>query len=603
MIRKRLTANVSGRASVAILGLFALFLATSFTVPAVGQAGDPDPDSRVVQEAARFRRTIDQMVDAQDLAGGVEEIRRMSEYMDILSQDERWEFIGYWNDPPFTEWYAQSVEKLQQDAARKIQSGETVRMPPPYNDRNRKIRTPKEGKKVTQKEVIGRDQQQTSAAFKMLAMAFGQHSVKTVSLGDFTNQGPILSTFVPVDKNLRTIAIDNETQTYYALTSHDVGTLNIESGEFNEIETSAEPISWPKGAAFVDQERRLYICSATGAGGFLYYLDVDSNTWGMSKLGRVRLEELVYNENDGLLYGLEESLGDNYLRTLRQLNRNGAVVGAIELSTPILAIRSLRPIIQMTAVDGHAYLLISDELAHSRLNRNRLYKIELSTGAVEAMPYGQKPNLVEMLWPGMPEGPSPSVDIPGVAAEGGVSNYKTPSDLIAHQKEELHVINAMRGNITTLEKMGQLLKRVKRFKVDSEGVEMTIDLESESNPSVVEVVVSASAKPIVLVVAAQERVIWDITIEEGAQLKKLILLGTEGQQVAGIPEDVDVVNHATGNPYKRMPVYCAAAWELEQNANEQFDDMIRKARDISRLREASFQGCVAGKRFQVPFNR
>lgn len=436
--------------------------------------------------------------------------------------------------------------------------------------------------------------------FKALHIMFGDGPfVSAVSLGDFSPEGPIASTLKPVNAKLQQIEMDPKTNTYFGLTLHEVGTVNGETGDFKELEIDKAlgKISWPKGLAFSNQDRRLWICSATGAGGFLYSLDVAKNEWHMQELGQItRLLEIAFDEKNGVLYGFPENLGSDSVEYLNQINANGAVVGRLELSKPLPLYLRLEPIVQMSVSEGAAFVLISYGASHPRLHRHQLYKIRLNNGDLELMPYEQQVNLVEKLWPGMPAGPRSSVEIPDATVEGPYSNYKTPAELISNQPKELHVISVNRGNVTSMQ---ELMRHIKMLKIDSSGIQMELSLEEK--PSSVEVHIQASQKPIVLALAAYDPVIWTVVPERGSQIDRVILLGRKGQKILGLPKNVETADQATGEPFGGGQTIYAEAWELERDLDGHFDRLIKKIREFSGLREASFQGARAGKNFKVPF--
>jgi hypothetical protein len=91
------------------------------------------------QQAARFRRSIDQLTAAQDFAAAIEHIRRMNAYLMTLSDSERLEFASRWTDPSLAEWLNQTTAKLQADAQASVRSGHPVEMPPPYAGPGKKV--------------------------------------------------------------------------------------------------------------------------------------------------------------------------------------------------------------------------------------------------------------------------------------------------------------------------------------------------------------------------------------------------------------------------------------------------------------------------------
>jgi hypothetical protein len=71
--------------------------------------------------AARFQTTIETATAAEDLDGAVTDIRRMSEYLASLTDDERRDFVAHWSEPPFELWLQQTTAKLEADAIRRLQ--------------------------------------------------------------------------------------------------------------------------------------------------------------------------------------------------------------------------------------------------------------------------------------------------------------------------------------------------------------------------------------------------------------------------------------------------------------------------------------------------
>ena len=438
----------------------------------------------------------------------------------------------------------------------------------------------------------------TSSAFKALHVLYNHGSfASAVSMGDFTREGPMLSTLIPLDKDMRAVAFDSTTNKCYGLTLHDVGEVDLQSGKLIPF-ASAPDISWPSGIALAESKRRMWISSATGAGGFLDALDVDSGQWRPQvKLGQTRLLEIAYNPKDDLLYGLPEVLGETTIGYILQLNTAGAIVGRIQLSEPIFLPTSAGPnaVVQMTLVGDGLFVLISESAPHPRLHPYRILRIQLPSGLVEAMPYQQEINLIEQLWPGMPTGPGPSSRLPDCCTEGVPSNYRTPDSVVADQTETFHVVSVLRGNVNALQ---QVMQHVKKVEIKDSRVGLELDLQSKASP--VQVEVGPSEKPVVLGLAALEPVIWSVDLTKGSQVKRVILLGFKGQEVRGLPKGVEIVNRATGDMFS-PGLRAAPAWELDEDPQGAFDQMIREFRTLAGLRESSFQGCQSGKRFRVPF--
>ena len=76
--------------------------------------GDPG------KQAARFRAAIEEATAAEDFDGAIEQIRKMSDYMSSLSDDDRWDFAAYWEEPPLPTWLEQTTATLEADALRNL---------------------------------------------------------------------------------------------------------------------------------------------------------------------------------------------------------------------------------------------------------------------------------------------------------------------------------------------------------------------------------------------------------------------------------------------------------------------------------------------------
>ena len=82
----------------------------------------PTPEDGSPREwANRFREAIDEATTAQDFDGAVAQIRKMSDYMSSLSDNERWDFVSHWEDPPFQTWLEQTTATLEADAVRNLE--------------------------------------------------------------------------------------------------------------------------------------------------------------------------------------------------------------------------------------------------------------------------------------------------------------------------------------------------------------------------------------------------------------------------------------------------------------------------------------------------
>lgn len=111
------------------------------------------------------------------------------------------------------------------------------------------------------------------------------------------------------------------------------------------------------------------------------------------------------------------------------------------------------------------------------------------------------------------------------------------------------------------------------------------------------VTVRRSQKPIVLVVSAYRAGQWQLILEPGARLARVILQGYDEQRIAGLPDNVEVL--------RRGRCGYAYNWEprspFEGKTHKKFQKFISDLQKTTGLVESSFQGVYGqGKEFAVP---
>lgn len=147
------------------------------------------------------------------------------------------------------------------------------------------------------------------------------------------------------------------------------------------------------------------------------------------------------------------------------------------------------------------------------------------------------------------------------AGSGTASNYVTPQ---AGGAAELHVIGAYEGD----------------RHVDG----------------VIEVHVPRRRRPVVLALTAYQPTTW--RIDADARLAAILLYGYEAQRLEGVPRNVPVKRGT------RPAFACAYGWEPSQNTGGcSYQKMIAAVRKATGLVESSFQGCYAGRAFEIPVAR
>lgn len=114
---------------------------------------------------------------------------------------------------------------------------------------------------------------------------------------------------------------------------------------------------------------------------------------------------------------------------------------------------------------------------------------------------------------------------------------------------------------------------------------------------VVSVVVHARPRPIALFLSAYEPVRWELRLDDGVRLSRIVTQGYYAQEVIGAPS-------ATPIESRDRTQTCAYAygWEVAANSGGgSYLDMIASVRASTGLTEKSFQGCYGGVAFEVPF--
>lgn len=169
----------------------------------------------------------------------------------------------------------------------------------------------------------------------------------------------------------------------------------------------------------------------------------------------------------------------------------------------------------------------------------------------------------------------PSIPTSSCLRDEPSSNYLTPAEqLDPNAPEELHVISVYEGALPNDASRG--------FDEHPEG---TIDVTVRARP-----------KPIALYLGSYEPERWQLHLEPGAVVSRVLTFGYYDQTVAGLPDGVPV----TALSYDDG-VSCMYGWELEASAGGcPFRSTMLRLRQMTQLVETSFQGCYAGRSFVVP---
>jgi hypothetical protein len=160
----------------------------------------------------------------------------------------------------------------------------------------------------------------------------------SVAISDFDIHGPIADSAQPINVPsiypLNQIAIDSEGHRVYGATTHLVGKIVPNTGNFVELEIDpALPrLSWPSGIAFDSHNRRLIVTGRSGT----YFHDPETGEWEHApKFGGLDLLTMTYDEDNRVFYGLVSGFGKDVVDTIVEINSDGAVLSTIELSEGI----------------------------------------------------------------------------------------------------------------------------------------------------------------------------------------------------------------------------------------------------------------------------
>lgn len=110
----------------------------------------------------------------------------------------------------------------------------------------------------------------------------------------------------------------------------------------------------------------------------------------------------------------------------------------------------------------------------------------------------------------------------------------------------------------------------------------------------VSVTIGRQNEPAILYFFSYETVHWKLSLEEGAQVDRVIVYSYYPSTVEGVPSS-KVQNLG------RAPAY-AYGWEPRENdGGGSFRDMMESVRSRENLNETSFQGCYEGSSFRIPY--
>lgn len=119
-----------------------------------------------------------------------------------------------------------------------------------------------------------------------------------------------------------------------------------------------------------------------------------------------------------------------------------------------------------------------------------------------------------------------------------------------------------------------------------------------SSKNTIEVKIQRKNKPIILVLSAYEAINWNVTIEPGAVIEKIIIDGYEKQNISGVT-GISIEEHSYKGTGKSLSngnfIY---QWDATTDSSNS-SSIVTKLEQISQTNLSSFQGCYRGTSFMI----
>jgi hypothetical protein len=200
----------------------------------------------------------------------------------------------------------------------------------------------------------------------------------SVALADFTLHGAVEGSAIPVSKKVQQVAAAPDGKTIYAVTKHEVGTLDPATGAFTEVhpDTSLPRVSWPIGCAYDAAEGVLLFDSR----GPLYAFDDDRKEWKAIEQDGLEFCAMTHSPDRDTFYGLVSNVANDYVSRVVRINANGAVVGEIALSRNIPTHSWMDRKTQLSWSGGKLIVLVAPDAAAG--TGMRMYVVDPDSGDV-----------------------------------------------------------------------------------------------------------------------------------------------------------------------------------------------------------------------------
>jgi hypothetical protein len=116
--------------------------------------------------------------------------------------------------------------------------------------------------------------------------------------GDFTSEGPVANTLVPLPDNVGEVVSDSTGKLLFAMGGHELYQLDLANKKATRIVAKGVPeISWAMGLSY-DTKRQRVLMATLGGEGFLYAYDPKSEAWSVvGSLNNVDVTAIAYLES------------------------------------------------------------------------------------------------------------------------------------------------------------------------------------------------------------------------------------------------------------------------------------------------------------------
>jgi hypothetical protein len=222
--------------------------------------------------------------------------------------------------------------------------------------------------------------------FTALDVVPNGQSTRPTCITKFSINGPSennrISLVPPSIYPITQLAVDFSGPTLYAITTHEIGTINPKTGEFSELEPDpaiGKP-SWPSAIAF-DSERGLLLIAARSSG---YSYEPSTGKWkALPGLKGDDLVALQYDEENRVLYGLRSKAGSGYVTSLIRVTPQSATVEEIPLSSRIPIGSAQQPMTQLCQSGDRLVVVVSPSESNTNepaSSHPTLFSVEPASG-------------------------------------------------------------------------------------------------------------------------------------------------------------------------------------------------------------------------------